>query len=407
LILKETKIIALCDKITLFSIFIIAFFLPISKAIIESFAILAIASFILKKIIAREGIPKTHINWAIFIYFAICFLSIFIGSNFRISSRVLFGKILQELLFFFAVVETLNTKNRVKNFLCILFVSSLLLGIDGIYQHFTHKEFIRHRRYQDIPRIHATFPSANDYGCYLSTVITFVIAAFFDKLNFKKLFRVSLIGLFILLFACIFLTLSQGAWLALIASLLFMSIRIRLLGVLFLSLSIALIISRQFYIPFLKRHLANFYPILGKFSIDIDRLQIWQAAWKMILHKAWFGLGLGTFMFNFRKFAAETYPNSPPYAHNCYLQMAAEIGVIGLASFLSILALFFYRGINYLNKNNRAFHWYMLLASLASILGYCAQMAVDTNFYSLDLGMLFWMVFGLGVAAMKRLELEA
>ena len=42
--------------------------------------------------------------------------------------------------------------------------------------------------------------------------------------------------------------------------------------------------------------------------------------------------------------------------------------------------------------------------SLAGILGYCAQMGVDTILYSLDLGMLFWLVLGMGVAAMRNMD---
>ena len=48
-----------------------------------------------------------------------------------------------------------------------------------------------------------------------------------------------------------------------------------------------------------------------------------------------------------------------------------------------------------------SFSWYVLLAILASVLGDSVQMGLDTNFYSLDLGMLFWLLLGAGVAAMK------
>jgi len=46
------------------------------------------------------------------------------------------------------------------------------------------------------------------------------------------------------------------------------------------------------------------------------------------------------------------------------------------------------------------------LGSLAALLGYSVQMAVDTIFYSLDLGILFWILLGLGTAAMNNIKLE-
>ena len=69
--------------------------------------------------------------------------------------------------------------------------------------------------------------------------------------------------------------------------------------------------------------------------------------------------------------------------------------------------MFFYQGIKALKSQERTFHWYILLASLAAILGYCVQMGVDTILYSLDLGMLFWLVLGMGVAASRNLEAES
>lgn len=400
-ILERTKVINFCDKAALFSLYGVAYFLPISKAIIETFIYLSIAAFLVKKILQRQFLPKTKINPAVFSYLIICFFSIFISSNTRISSRAFLGKVLQDLAFFFVVVDVLNSRRRLKNVLYVLFVSSFLLGIDGIYQHFTHKEFIRNRPY-DLPRIHATFPTANDFGCYLITVIPFSMVCFFDKFNFRKLFRFLFLGLFILLFACLMLTVSRGAWFGFIASLLFISIWIKALGVFFLALVIFIIATRQFYTPFLKSRLANFFVFSDGGSID--RNMIWQIAGRMFMRRPLVGLGLGTFMFNFSKFASGTYPYSVPYAHNCYLQIAVEIGIFGLLSFLSILILFFSCGIDLIVTRQKTFFWYVLLASLAAILAYSVQMAVDTNLYSLDLGALFWFTLGLGVAAMKGIE---
>ena len=75
----------------------------------------------------------------------------------------------------------------------------------------------------------------------------------------------------------------------------------------------------------------------------------------MFIARPWIGLGLGTFMFNFKKFIAEDYKFTASYAHNCYLQMASELGIIGLLAFLSILGLFFYHGIKALNRGRGIF----------------------------------------------------
>lgn len=396
---QKIKFINICDKIILFSLYAVAYFLPISKAIIESLSILAIICFIFKKIIQHEGIANTHLNIGIFSYIIICFISIFISSNLEISARTFFAKTMQNIVFFFVVVDTLNTERRIRNLIYIFFVSSLLLGIDGIYQYFTHKEFIRHRKYYGIPRIHATFPSANDFGCYLASMIPFSIVGFFTNKFRFKLFRFLFIGLTVLLLICLMLTVSRGAWFAFLAAILFMSTWINKLGIFFFGLAALIAFLLSFYHPYIKERLSNFFVFFNK--MDLDREMVWTAAWKMFMSRPWLGVGLGTFMFNFQKFVVPSYPYGVSYAHNCYLQMSAEIGIIGLVSFLSILALFFYHGIKAISIRKKNFSWYILVATFAAVLGYCVQMSVDTTFYSLDLGMLFWLLLGLGTAAMK------
>lgn len=400
--LGKTKVVDILDKVILFSLYVVAFHLPISKGVIESFSILSIFCFIVKKIIKREGIASSYINFSILAYLLICFLSAFISSNFNISFKTYFDKMLQNVAFFFVAAESLNTERRMRNFVYIFLASSFFLGIDGIYQYFTHTDFIRHRPSFGLPRIHATFGAPSDFGCYLSAVIPFSLTVFFVKLNAKKYLKFLFLCLFTILFICLMLTVSRGAWFAFVASILFMCIWIKSLGLLILMIGIFIIITQQFYEPYLKERLTRFF-ILEEQSSK-DRLMIWNVARNMFLSKPWVGVGIGTFMFNFDKFVTEVYPFGIPYAHNCYLQMAAEIGIIGLISFLLILVVFFYQGITVLNNKSRSFFWYILMAALASVLGYCVQMAVDTNFYSLDLGMLFWMMLGIGVAAMRQTQ---
>jgi len=395
------KIAKVCDNIILFSLYAIAFFLPVSKGAIESFSILAIVAYLVKKFSALEDLPKSPLNLGIFAYLSVCVFSIFISANLAISSRTFFAKTLQDIAFFFVVFETLNEKKRIRNVLNVLFLSSLVLGIDGIYQHFTRQDFLRHRPVIFTDRIYASFATPNAFGCYLSVVIPFLISRFFSKLRIK-VSRFIYFALFILLFVCLLLTVSRGAWLAFLTSVLFMSIWVRALAVFLLVLGIFILATYVFYPPYLKERLAKFFFFSD--TIDIDRKFIWQAGWKMFVARPWIGLGLGTFMFNFKKFIAEDYKYTASYAHNCYLQMASELGIIGLLAFLSILGLFFYHGIKALNKGKRDFYWYILLASQAAIFGYCVQMGVDTTLYTLDLGMLFWLVLGIGTSAIRNMD---
>lgn len=407
---QRTKLINSLDEIILSSLYAVAFFFPISKAIIEIFSTLAIVCYIVKKIILRQKPPAASINLAILVFLFVCFVSILTSSNFKISSRIFFGKTLQDILFFFVLADTLSSERKLRNFLYVLFLSSAVLGTDGIYQYFTHKDFIRGRPTIFINRIYATFPSPNDFGCYLITVIPFLVTIFFAKFRFKAV-RFLLVGLFFLLFTCLILTVSRGAWYAFAVSILFLGVWVYPIGLLFLLICLFITVTQPFFPALIKERLSSLFlgfdaSILSDEG-SIERRIFWMTGWKMFMSRPWTGLGLGTFMSNFKNFVVETYQYGPSYAHNCYLQMLAELGIIGLLSFLSILILFFCNGIRIIRERAKSFSWYILLGSMAAVLGYSVQMAVETIFYSLDLGMLFWMLLGLGVAAMNSLKLES
>jgi len=396
---KRAEIVNICDRVILYSIYAVLFFLPISKALIETFSYIAIAFFIIKKSIEKKDIAIGYgFSSAIIAYVVICLFSVFISVNPAISIRSFLGKVMQDVSFFLVVIDTLNSERRLKNAMYILFFSSFVLGIDGIYQHFTSKEFIRNRLAAFTNRISASFLTPNDFGCYLVTVIPFTISIFFTKFPFKFV-RFIITTLFLLLFLCLLLTVSRGAWFGFMASALFISIWLPQLILFVLFLGILIAVSLSFLPPFVKERLTNLFFFFDKSGVD--RKLIWEAAWKMFISRPWLGLGLGTFMFNFEKFVVKGYLYGAPYAHNCYLQMASEIGILGLVSFLSILVYFFYYGLMALSVRQRKFSWYVLLGSLAAVLSYCVQITVDTFLYSVDLGLLFWLILGIGVAAAK------
>jgi O-antigen ligase len=77
--------------------------------------------------------------------------------------------------------------------------------------------------------------------------------------------------------------------------------------------------------------LERYASILQLGYFERDRIPIWRDAWPMVSTTLWFGKGLGSFMWTFP--AYETMePDIPAmYAHNDYLQVMAEIGIVGFA----------------------------------------------------------------------------
>ena len=135
----------------------------------------------------------------------------------------------------------------------------------------------------------------------------------------------------------------------------------------------------------------------------VDRWVMWQAAARMIHDRPVLGHGVNTFMANYLRYWVGG-ERQPRYAHNCYLQMAAETGVIGLAAFLWLLGLVVAvlgRGLQAAGDGAKAAllpDRRMLLAGcLIGLIAFLVQAAFDTNFYAMRQVALFWLVAGLAI----------
>ena len=127
---------------------------------------------------------------------------------------------------------------------------------------------------------------------------------------------------------------------------------------------------------------------------------MWQAAVGMIKDRPVLGHGVNTFMANYLHYWVGG-EKQPRYAHNCYLQVAAETGLVGLASFLALLGLLFaqlLRTVRHLQSNEQL----MLVGLIGGLVAFVIQAGVDTNFYSLRQAALFWTLAGLALGVSER-----
>jgi O-antigen ligase len=125
-----------------------------------------------------------------------------------------------------------------------------------------------------------------------------------------------------------------------------------------------------------------------------DRLHMWQAALRMIQDRPILGQGVNTFMANYLDFWVGG-ERQPRYAHNCYLQIAAETGLIGLAAFAGMIVAASRRVWSALRVKAAAA---TLLAGLAAgLLAFLVHAGYETNFFSMRQAALFWTLGGLAV----------
>ena len=208
--------------------------------------------------------------------------------------------------------------------------------------------------------------------------------------------------IFVLVLTCLGLAYSRAAWLGFAFSLLFLGmVRPRMLIYIFLIVAMMIL----FFFP--KMLLERTTSITSQRMFhDSSRFVYWRSAWQIIKDNPITGVGLNAYSevgdkyFNERKIVWAGYP------HNCYLQMMAEIGAVGLFSFLWILLCLFRRGLEDLSRVDDINLRNLLLGAMAGLVGFLVQSFFDTNFYSVKLDSLMWLMIGL-IIVIQRIGLNS
>jgi O-antigen ligase len=86
------------------------------------------------------------------------------------------------------------------------------------------------------------------------------------------------------------------------------------------------------------------------FSV-IERAAHWQAASNMIEAHPWLGVGMGNYQVVYPTYRLANWENPLGHAHNVYLNVAAETGVIGLGSYLLFWGYVFLQTISVLRRS--------------------------------------------------------
>ena len=208
-------------------------------------------------------------------------------------------------------------------------------------------------------RAFGVFDQPNPYAVYLATTLclTFGLSLALATYRFRQLF--SMPGLLlplagVLVSAGVYLSYSRSAWLAMAAAVGVMvavrSRRLALVGAAGIALLGGLIITGG--IALLPAALtARFDVFFDMFSLFdartavltsenfaiVHRMAIWQAAWDMFRDHPFLGIGIGNFDLFYPTYALPGWPVLPGHAHNYYLNLLAEQGVVGLAAYLALL----------------------------------------------------------------------
>jgi len=318
-------------------------------------------------------------------------------------------------IFVFILTRTLNDYEK-KQLIFTIIAASIIISLYAIYQYlfvFRHIFDYLAKYKVDYPyaqeflarkRVFATFFSPDMLAGYLILIIPLVLGYYFKQKNkslvtgypecsysSKYLFGIPkynflghyirgwLLVTLVILSISLFLTKSLGAILSLflglfIFSYFFKQSRKKLIfPLLILALFCLLVV-------FLRG--PQIFNITNPHNPFIRRLLYWKQSLKVIKQHPFLGIGLGNYQI----------PESI-FAHNTYLQLWAELGILGLGSLIWFVFNYLKAGLKQTKESfSKNYFW---MGIFVSIIVFLIHNIIDFSFFILEVALIWWVLLAL------------
>ena len=276
-----------------------------------------------------------------------------------------------EVLGLYVFAANVLDRHRARILIYVTLLTGTAAALHGWYQFFSHsgpEGFLLFGRFM---RAYGTFEQPNPYAGYLGLTapLALSLALRGREIRRSKVWKASGRGLsefsacagaFGIVTVAMAMSWSRGAWIGLAAATAAVSFaRSRRAAVAFATLTtvgalILILGSFQLLPEALTQRFADFLPYVRPFDVRgvevtdanfavIERMAHWQAGWQMWAEHPWRGVGIGNYEPIYPAYYIPPWEESLGHAHNYYLNVAAETGLIGLLAYLALWGAAFWQ----------------------------------------------------------------
>lgn len=293
----------------------------------------------------------------LFVFIGVCLLTLFVTNALSVTLTEIVKWLSVLVLALFVSLEAHAGKWRW--IVAALIVAGAANALVGIYIFFGGSGALHLLVLDRYFRAFGTFGQPNPFGGFLAILFPLAFCMFLDALlrlwRFRSVAWLLVAGFYavaaFLLAAGVFVSWSRGAWLSLIGAFVGVVFALPRRTVVSIAISVAVIIlSLSAYllnlIPSsvmdrLASSTSDFFAFQDMRGIDItsenyavaERLAHWQAALNMAQANP-FGVGLGNYEVIYDQYRLLAWKFPLGHAHNYYLNILAEAGIIGLAAYI-------------------------------------------------------------------------
>jgi putative inorganic carbon (hco3(-)) transporter len=337
-------------------------------------------------------IGKTPLDWPILFFLLSLGISFLYASN-KYNARNEFFNILNYIFLYYLVINHFKSQNKIDKLFYLFSFTGFMVSAIGIYH-----------RLQGIQAVYSTMVNPNILAGYLVMVIILVTGFIVEKSIIAGRRATPAIlwlscCLAVMLF-CLVLTRSVGGLLSLYVGLSILIVyywkykrQFRPGNTLYKHRQVITVLFFVFNIILIGIIIIHKFkdPELG------NRLFWWQGALKMILDKPLTGVGIGCFGDVYLKY--KTGGLNSLYAHNYFMQMGAEAGILSLAAFIWLLVLLFKRGYRKIKEmlNGKTPASFLYIGVFCAIIAGLMFSLIDYNMSIPANALILWMIMGIAM----------
>ncbi|MGI6457044.1 MAG: O-antigen ligase family protein [bacterium] len=363
-----------------------------TEVLIPLFLLLLIGEALVK---GKMRYRPSSLNGVVCLFFLMATLSLIYSEEPLSTAKALIRDTGYVFAGFFLVPRFIHSDRRIRQLLIGCLIVHILLILYG----FGTQVVGGLRIYSDIAA--PFFIEHCIYAAYITFSFAFLLAFFMDMKSGTKR---TILGFITLLFVvAIALTFVRAAWICVCFVTLFYLIQFRkrdsvidlvlllMLGIMFCG---AVIITTEVG-EMITERLETVTDL--KYVANFDRIDRWQAAWEMWKDHKILGVGYGAYGDVYFDYTSKLAFSSDMRmgAHNLYLEIMAELGLIGLFIYLLMMLLFFVKSQRLKKRVQSRTQWVFIIAMQGAMLTYLLHAFLNNLGPSDKIGITFWFFMGM------------
>jgi O-antigen ligase len=340
---------------------------------------------------------KTGLGVPIVIFMVLAVIS-FIFSIYKNDSFYALLRLSGYIGIYYLVVNEFDHKMR-RRLEIFVICAGTGLSLYGLLQYFG---FLNHDWWEPQKFLASTYVNHNHFAGYIELVIPLAVGMLFSSWRKKQISKAILFPALIVMLTAFILSQSRGAWFSLAVSFLIIGalfVRRKAFNAqtIFTIFLVMIVIFSFIYFgkDIIYSRIDSVSIVKGEEPSANAHLKIWQGTVEMIRSNPITGVGIGDFIWRFPRFRPEGLNAQANFAHNDYLQTAAEMGVPASLVMIWLLAAIIAGGIKRSDSDP------VKIGCAIGLLSLSLHGLVDFNFH-IPANMLLFTVYAAIVSSISR-----